>query len=59
MRAQMMRLASYRIHQSLVEKPVSIEDYWPLASDGEKEIQEPISIDADMLAKIKRIHKLK
>jgi len=52
------RLASFRLHQSLVDKPLSIEEYWPIGSDKIKD-SEPISVDAEMLAKIKRIHKIK
>ena len=32
-----LRLASYRIHQSLVEKPLKIEDFWPLWGDKKTE----------------------
>lgn len=31
--AQMHRLGSFRVHQSLVEKPLKIEQYWPMWSD--------------------------
>jgi hypothetical protein len=55
--AKMMRIASYRIHQSLVEKPLSIIDYWPLR--GEYDVKETFVVDKEMLANIKRIHKLK
>jgi len=55
---RMARLASFRLHQSLVDKPLSIEEYWPIR--GDKSIDsEPIFVDHEMLAKIKRIHKLK
>ncbi len=53
----MMRIASYRIHQSLVEKPLSITQYWPLR--GEHDVKETLVVDKEMLEKIKRIHKLK
>lgn len=29
----MMRIASYRIHQSLVQKPLRLTEYWPLYLD--------------------------
>lgn len=31
--ASMLRIASYRIHQSLVQKPMKLAEYWPLPSD--------------------------
>ena len=31
--AQMMRIASYRIHQSLVQKPLSMNEFWPIGDD--------------------------
>jgi len=34
------RLASYRIHQSLVTKALKIEQYWPLESDKKPEVKQ-------------------
>ena len=50
-----MRTASYRIHQSLVEKPLSINEYWPIDGFEVEEI-EPAVIDADLINKIRKIH---
>lgn len=55
--AKMLRIASYRLHQSLVEKPLSIIEYWPLRD--EVEVKETMVVDAELLATIKRVHKLK
>lgn len=55
--AEMMRISSYRIHQSLVEKPLSIEKYWPLPSDKES-TEEGLIMTPDLLEKIKEIHGL-
>jgi len=35
--AQQLRLSSYRIHQSLVEKPLSIQEFWPIWGDKKHE----------------------
>ena len=53
--AAMMRTASYRIHQSLVEKPLAIEDYWRLWSDGKKE-KIDIVMTSEMFEMIKKAH---
>lgn len=57
--ASMMRIASYRIHQSLCGKDaISIEEYWPI--EGEEKREKDIFVaDADMIAKIKKRHKIK
>ncbi len=31
--AQMMRISSFRLHQSLVQKPLKIHEFWALPSD--------------------------
>lgn len=56
--AQNLRLASYRIHQSLVTKPVSIEKYWPLRGD-KVQTEDKIIMTRDMYAEIKKAHNLK
>jgi hypothetical protein len=55
--AQNFRLASYRIHQSLVAKPVPIEEYWPLKGDKKKPT-EKIVMTRDIYAQIKKAHNL-
>lgn len=56
--AAMMRIASYRIHQSLVEKPLTIQKYWPLPSD-KSQSRDTYFMTKEMLEKIKKAHKLK
>lgn len=58
MRATDLRWASYRIHQSLVEKPAKIEDFWPLWGDKKKETEQLV-MTPEMYHKIKQIHNLK
>lgn len=56
----MQRMAAYRIHQSLVQKPLTITEFWPLPSDkGEKSITGFLPPSKEMLAAIKKAHKLK
>ena len=55
--AKMLRIASYRIHQSLVEKPLSLTEYWPI--QGETEQRETIVIDQETIDYIKKIHNVK
>lgn len=57
--ASMMRIASYRIHQSLVQKPMKLQEYWPLPSDKKvSHVQKYMT--REMLEKIqKRIKKIK
>lgn len=38
--AQMFRMASFRIHQSLVQKPLSLTDFWPLWADQKQQLQD-------------------
>ena len=51
----MLRIASYRIHQSLVEKPLSLDDYWKI--DEVKEMDEMI-MTPDLFNEIKKKHGL-
>ncbi len=55
--AVMLRIASYRIHQSLVQKPLSITDYWPLPSDKETK-KDTLFVSRDILKQIKQAHGL-
>lgn len=55
--AGMLRIASYRIHQSLVTKPLSISEYWPLRGDKKPE-SERIVMTPEMFEGIKKIHNL-
>jgi hypothetical protein len=57
--AALMRIASYRIHQSLVQKPLSIKEYWPLPSDKNQRGRYKIIMNKEMCAEIKKDHKLK
>lgn len=56
--ARNLRFASYRIHQSLVTKPLSIEEYWPLKGDKPKQAEKKV-MTREMYAEIKKAHKLK
>jgi len=51
-----MRLGFYRIHQSLVEKPISIHEFWPIG-----EAPEPVKLvlTDEMRDHIKKVHGLK
>jgi hypothetical protein len=52
----MLRLASYRIHQSLVGKDaLKISDYWPLSSDKPIE-QKRIVVTKEKIAEILAFH---
>lgn len=53
-----LRMASYRIHQSLVTKPLKIEEYWPLKGDKPKQT-EKIEMTRELYAEIKKAHNLK
>jgi len=53
----LQRFAAYRIHQSLVQKPLSIDKFWPLRSD-KKITQDKIVMDNDMMAMIIKAHGL-
>lgn len=59
MEAESLRWASYRIHQSLVEKPLKIEDFWPLWGDKKKAPDEIPVMTKEMYDEIKKIHNLK
>lgn len=50
------RFAAYRIHQSLVQKPLTIEQFWPMSDHTEPEKKE---IDQETWDRIKRLHKVK
>ena len=49
------RFAAWRIHQSLVPKPLSIDKFWPVA--GERKEREKIVVDIEMWNKIKERNK--
>ena len=51
-----LRFASYRIHQSLVQKPLSLEDYWPLEK---KKPDEKVVMTKEMYGQIKKSYNLK
>lgn len=52
-----IRWASYRIHQSLVEKPLKIEEFWPLWGDKKKD-DDKLVMTKEMYDQIKKIHNL-
>ena len=58
LQANNLRLASYRIHQSLVEKPLKLEDFWPLWGD-KKAVSDKLIMTPELYEQIKGIHKLK
>ena len=51
------RYAAYRIHQSLVQKPLSIEAFWPLKKSDLKTEKKVIS--REQWDKLKLVHKMK
>lgn len=57
--AGMMRIASFRIHQSLCgDKSLTIEEYWPL-NELEEKTKDVMVADSEMIDKIMRVHKFK
>lgn len=56
--ALMQRMASFRIHQSIVQKSLKISEYWPLPSD-KKVTRDTLFMSKEMLKKIKAAHKIK
>lgn len=48
-------MASYRIHQSLVQKPLSLEDFWPIDGDKERS-NDRLIMTREMYAEIKKAH---
>ena len=52
---EITRFAAYRIHQSLVEKPLSIERFWPMEPT---EPQDEIEMTPEILEQIKKIHNI-
>lgn len=53
-----LRIASYRIHQSLVEKPLTLEKYWPI-DDIEDDNPDELIMTPEILEQIKKMHNLK
>lgn len=51
------RFAAYRIHQSLVQKPLSIDAFWPLKKSDGKNDKKVIS--REQWDKLKLVHKIK
>lgn len=56
--AGMLRVGFYRVHQSLVQKPLSVREFWPLPSD-KKHARESLIITPEMMKQIKKAHNLK
>lgn len=52
-----LRFASYRIHQSLVDKPVPIEKFWPIEDDAPE--QERMEMTPEILERIIKAHNVK
>jgi len=53
-----LRMGLFKIHQSLVQKPLSLKEFLPLSSD--KVIShDTFTISKDLLAQIKKAHKMK
>ena len=57
--ANNLRFASYRIHQSLVEKPLKIEEFWPLWGDKKVKPDDKLIMTPELYQQIKKIHNLK
>ena len=56
-KAAIIRFAAYRIHQSLVEKPLTIERFWPLEGDKPRE-NTTLVFEEGLLDKIFNRHKI-
>jgi len=56
--AQMHRLAAYRIHQSLVEKPLKIQEFWPLFGDKAQAKKDTLIVTDELWNKIKQTHNI-
>ena len=56
--AELLGFSSFRIHQSLVEKPLSFYKYWPFGKNAEEasKPKERVMMDDEMLQKIMKIH---
>ena len=52
-----LRIASYRIHQSLVEKPLTLEKYWPI-DDIEDDNSDELIMTPELLQQIKQAHNI-
>ena len=57
--ANNLRVASYRIHQSLVKEPVKIEEFWPLWGDKKVKPDDKLIMTPELYQKIKKIYNLK
>jgi len=61
--AQLHRFSAYRIHQSLVQKPLSLSNFWPLKGDEKEAVTytwgESKEEAIEMWAAIKNAHGLK
>lgn len=55
----MMRVASFRIHQSLVEKPLTIEDFWPIDGNQIDEEQNELIMPDELIEQVLNAHNLK
>jgi len=54
----MHRLAAYRIHQSLVEKPLKIQEFWPLFGDKAQAKKDTLIVTDELWNKIKQTHNI-
>ena len=52
----MMRIASYRIHQSMVEKPLNIDDYWPIEGLEKAPEIKPAIANKEIINQIRKAH---
>jgi len=56
--AAQLRIGFYRTHQSLVQKPFTITEFWPLPSD-KKVSRDTLFMTKEMKAQIMKAHNLK
>ena len=56
METEVLRFATFRIHQSLVEKPLSIEKFWPMKNDVAPDV---VEVTQEWKDKLKLMHNLR
>lgn len=54
---RLLRFGFYRIHQSLVEKPLSLNDFWHI--DEIEDEKNTLIIDKEVIEKMKKKYNLK
>lgn len=56
--ASLQRTASWRIHQSLVQKPLTLREFWPLPSDKKNQRDIILPPSKEKIEEIRKIWKI-